>query len=60
MSRHLIRCASKTLNIDYVWIIFLKLSSRNIWGDYLLKLDGSILLQKEDDNKEEMMAKNIE
>ena len=28
----------------------LKLSSRNIWGDYLLKLDDGILLQKEDDD----------
>ena len=28
---------------------FLKLSSRNIWGDYLLKLDDGVLLQKEDD-----------
>ena len=41
------------LCLDY----FLKLSSRNIWGDYLLKLDDGILLQKEDD--EDMMTIKI-
>ena len=60
MTRHLIRSASKTLNVRLCLDHFLKLSSCNIWGDYLLKLDDSILLQKEDDNEEKMMAKNIE